>query len=221
VSSFHAPSWADFITTTLAFRFSIHTHQVGYRTDASIVFDIFLGIAHREAGIDHWEIVHARKWIASTIADGTSSLPDVSGMHGFAACRTRRERIREPRLRVRQVLHDESRSCGDWSNEISQRQVGRKSVAQPKRTLTSRSQYIVSLAQHFVNELSRAPHFSDMAQCPTWVCNALQSGHRGSMSAVDPPPSTLRLIRRRTGYAARPWQSAYGNFSKYLASCVP
>src|SRR5258708_10382383 len=25
VSSFHAPSWADFITTTLAFRFSVHT----------------------------------------------------------------------------------------------------------------------------------------------------------------------------------------------------
>jgi hypothetical protein len=111
---------------------------VGYRTDANIVFDIFLGIAHREAGIAHWETVHARKWITSTVAEGTSSLPDVSGMYGFAACRPRHERIREPRLRVRQVLHDESRSCGDWSNEISQRQVGRKSVAQPKRTLTSR-----------------------------------------------------------------------------------
>jgi hypothetical protein len=87
-------------------------------------------------------------------------------MHGFAACRPRHERIREPRLRVRQVLHDESRSCGDWSNEISQRQVGRKSVAQPKRILTSRRpvyrlslyrnawdgrRFFPSFAQHFVN----------------------------------------------------------------------
>src|SRR3977135_1662302 len=121
---------------------------VGYRTDANIVFDIFLGIAHWEAGIAHWETVHARKWITSTVAEGTSSLPDVSGMYGFAACRPRHERIREPRLRVRQVLHDESRSCGDWSNEISQRQVGRKSVAQPKRTLTSRRPvYRLALSQ--------------------------------------------------------------------------
>jgi hypothetical protein len=59
-------------------------------------------------------------------------------MHGFAACRPRHERIREPRLRVRQVLRDESRSCGDWSNEISHGGVGLKSVAQPKRTLPSR-----------------------------------------------------------------------------------
>jgi hypothetical protein len=29
VSSFHAPSWADFITTTLAFRFSVHTAMRG------------------------------------------------------------------------------------------------------------------------------------------------------------------------------------------------
>ena len=95
-----------------------------------------------------WESVHARKWITSTVADRTSSLPDVSGMYGFAACRPRHERIREPRLRVRQVLHDESRSCGDWSNEISQRQVDRKSVAQPKRTLTSRRPvYRLSLSQ--------------------------------------------------------------------------
>src|ERR1700738_137838 len=28
VSSFHAPSWADFITTTLAFRFSVHTREI-------------------------------------------------------------------------------------------------------------------------------------------------------------------------------------------------
>lgn len=28
VSSFHAPSWADFITTTLAFRFSVHTPRM-------------------------------------------------------------------------------------------------------------------------------------------------------------------------------------------------
>jgi len=95
-----------------------------------------------------WESVHAGKWIASTVADRTSSLPNVSGMHVFAACRPRHERIREPRLRVRQVLHDESRSCGDWSNEISQRQVGRKSVAQPRRTLTSRRPvYRLSLSQ--------------------------------------------------------------------------
>ena len=96
------------------------------------------GIAHWEAGIPHWESVHARKWITSAVADRTSSLPDVSRMHGFAACRPRHERIREPRLRVRQVLRDESRFCGDWSNEISQRKIGRKSVAQPKRTRTSR-----------------------------------------------------------------------------------
>src|SRR5438132_2395624 len=93
------------------------------------------GIAHWEAGIAHWESVHARKWITSTVADRTSSLPDVSGMHGFAACRPRHERIREPRLRVRQVLHDESRSCGDWSNEISQRQGGES------RSLSQREPY--------------------------------------------------------------------------------
>jgi hypothetical protein len=104
-------------------------------------------IAHWEAGIAHWESVHARKWITSTVADRTSSLPDVSGMHGFAACRPWHERIREPRIRVRQVLHDESRSCGDWSNEISQRQVSRKSVAQPKRTLPSGAPGLPNLTQ--------------------------------------------------------------------------
>src|SRR5882672_262593 len=67
--------------------------SVGYRTDANIVFDIFLGTAHREAGIAHGERVHARKWITSTVAEGTSSLPVVSGMHGFAAYRPRHERI--------------------------------------------------------------------------------------------------------------------------------
>src|SRR5258706_2597714 len=59
------------------------------------------------------ECIHARKWIAATVADRTSSVPEVSESHGPATHRPRHQRIREPRVRVWQVLHDESCSGGD------------------------------------------------------------------------------------------------------------
>jgi hypothetical protein len=79
------------------------------------------------ANVAESECIHARKWIAATVADRTSSMPEVSDSHGPATYRPGHQRIREPRVRVWQVLHDESCSGGDRPNV--QRQVGRKSVA--------------------------------------------------------------------------------------------
>src|SRR6267378_4427241 len=59
------------------------------------------------------ECFHARKCIAATVADRTSSMPEVPESHGPATYRPRHQRIREPRVRVWQVLHDESCSGGD------------------------------------------------------------------------------------------------------------
>ena len=39
---------------------------VGHRTDANVVFDILIADS---------ECIHARKWIATTVADRTSSVP--------------------------------------------------------------------------------------------------------------------------------------------------
>src|SRR5258708_24111219 len=54
------------------------------------------------------ECIHAPKCIAATVADRTSSVPEVPGTHGAATNRPRYQRVREPRVRVWQVLHDES-----------------------------------------------------------------------------------------------------------------
>jgi hypothetical protein len=50
------------------------------------------------------ECIHAPKCVAATVADRTSSVPNVSETHGFATYRPRLERLREPRVRVWQVL---------------------------------------------------------------------------------------------------------------------
>jgi hypothetical protein len=81
---------------------------VGNRTDAGTVFDLHLG-----TGVANAECIHAPKRIAAAVANRTSFLPDVSAAHGSATYRPRHQRIREPCVRVWQVLHDENCSCGD------------------------------------------------------------------------------------------------------------
>src|SRR6478736_3253778 len=59
------------------------------------------------------ECIHAPKCITATVADRTSSVPEVPGTHGPATNRARYQRVREPFVRVWQVLHGESRSGCD------------------------------------------------------------------------------------------------------------
>jgi hypothetical protein len=104
------------------------------------------------------------------------------------------------------VLHDEDCSCGDWPDEISQHQVGRKSVAHVSEVMKAEQTNVSDLdaqADEALEAARKLPHgparFEAMRKARQLRLVATRGGE--GADAVSPPPNVARLRNVRLASA--------------------